>query len=91
MPGAVWTRPANPPFLRSGATESTHQVAFAIAFIALGDNDKVLMLLDQAVKRRDIGLLTAAAPLDDPTYAPVRDDPRFRRILNEMDLSRFRR
>ncbi len=76
---------------RSGATESTHQVAFAIAYIALGDNDKALMLLEQAVKRRDIGLITAAAPLDDPTYAPVRDDPRFRRILNEMGLLRFRR
>ncbi|HEX2721774.1 MAG TPA: protein kinase [Gemmatimonadaceae bacterium] len=76
---------------RRGATENTNQVAFAIAYIALGENDRALTLLENAVKRHDIGLLTAAAPLDDPTYAPVRNDPRFRRILDQMDLSRFRR
>ncbi len=76
---------------RSGATESTHQVAFAIAYIALGENDRALTLLEHAVKKHDIGLLTAASPLDDPTYAPVRNDPRFKRILDEMDLSRFRK
>jgi hypothetical protein len=76
---------------RGGASEQTHQVAFAIAYIALGENDKSLTLLEQAVKRHDIGLLTAASPLDDPTYAPVRDDPRFRNIINQMGLSRFSR
>lgn len=76
---------------QSGASESEHQVAFAIAYIALGNLDRALALLGEAAARQDIGLLTAAAPLDDPTYAPVRDDPRFRRLLDRMGLSQFRR
>jgi len=74
---------------RNGASEKTNQVAFAIAYIALGENDKALTLLEQAVLRHDIGLLTAASPLDDPTYAPVRNDPRFIGILDQMGLLKF--
>jgi eukaryotic-like serine/threonine-protein kinase len=76
---------------RAGASEDANQVAFAIAYIALGENDRALTLLEQAVKRHDIGLLTAASPLDDPTYAPVRYDPRFIRILDQMGLLQFAR
>ena len=76
---------------RSGGREDQNQVAFAIVYIALGDNDRALSLLEQAAGRRDIGLLTAASPLDDPTYAPVRSDPRFQKILEKMDLLRFSR
>ena len=75
---------------QSGASENTSQVAFAIAYIALGDTDHGLTLLEAAAKRHDIGLLTAASPLDDPTYAPVRNDPRFIGILKQMDLLRFK-
>lgn len=74
----------------SAASENSNHVAFAIVYIALGDNDKALSLLEAAAKKHDIGLLTAASPLDDPTYAPVRNDPRFLRILGAMDLLRFR-
>ncbi len=76
---------------KGGASEETNQVAFAIAYIALGENDRALSLLEQAAERRDIGLLTAASPLDDPTYEPVRNDPRFLKILQKMDLLRFSR
>jgi serine/threonine-protein kinase len=76
---------------KSGASESQNQVAFAIPYIALGENDKALDLLEAAARRRDIGLLTAASPLDDPTYAPLLNNPRFNRILETMDLARFRR
>lgn len=76
---------------KAGASEAANQVAFAIPYIALGEKDKALDLLEAAARRRDIGLLTAASPLDDPTYAEVRNDPRFIGILKEMDLLRFRR
>jgi serine/threonine-protein kinase len=74
---------------RLGASEKTHGVAFAIAYIALGQNDKALTLLEKAVSNHDIGLLTAASPIDDPTYEPVRNDPRFAKILDQMGLTRF--
>ncbi|HEX6574168.1 MAG TPA: tetratricopeptide repeat protein, partial [Gemmatimonadaceae bacterium] len=76
---------------KSGISEEDNQIAFAIAYIALGENDRALSLLERAAAKRDIGLLTAASPLDDPTYAPVRNDPRFIRILSAMDLLRFKR
>jgi serine/threonine-protein kinase len=76
---------------KAGASEAANQVAFAIPYIALGEKDKALDLLESAARRRDIGLLTAASPLDDPTYAEVRNDPRFINILKQMDLLRFRR
>jgi len=76
---------------RGGASESNHQVAFAIAYLALGDTSKALDLLEQAVERHDIGLLTAASLLDDPTYAQVRDDPRFVNIIGRMGLSPYRK
>jgi eukaryotic-like serine/threonine-protein kinase len=76
---------------REALSESSSQVAFAIAFIALGDTDQALTLLEKAARRHDIGLLTAASPLDDPTYAPVRNNPRFVAILKQMDLLRYKR
>ena len=75
---------------KNGTSEDAHAVAFAIVYIALGEKDKALSLLESAVKKRDIGLLTAASPLDDPTYDPIRNEPRFVRILEQMDLARFR-
>ena len=74
---------------RGGGSESRNQVAFAIVYIALGETDRALTLLEHAADSRDIGLLTAASPLDDPTYAPVRNHPRFLKILEKMDLLRF--
>ncbi|HZJ01783.1 MAG TPA: tetratricopeptide repeat protein, partial [Gemmatimonadaceae bacterium] len=76
---------------RSGATENANPVAFAIPYIALGEKDKALDLLEAAARSRNIELLTAASPLDDPTFAPIRNDPRFERILRETDLLRFRK
>lgn len=76
---------------QSGASETTQPVAFAIAYLALDDNSKALDLLERAEAKRDNRLLTAASPLDDPTYAPIRDNPRFIRILQKMDLWRFKR
>ncbi|HUR00393.1 MAG TPA: protein kinase [Gemmatimonadaceae bacterium] len=72
-----------------GAKESGHAVAFAIPYMWLGDRSRAMSLLEQAAKANDVGLLTAASPLDDPLYAPVRNDPRFLQIMERMGLSRF--
>jgi serine/threonine-protein kinase len=77
--------------MRRDGSESRNQVAFALVYIALGETDRALSLLEEAVKRRDDELLTAASPLDDPVYAPVRNHPRFLKILEQMDLLRFSR
>lgn len=74
---------------RNGVSESTHPVAFAIAHLSLGDTDRALDLLERAEARHDVGLLTAASPLDDPMYARVRSHPRFRQIMERMGLLRF--
>jgi tetratricopeptide (TPR) repeat protein len=76
--------------MKSKASEAGHEVAFALVYVALGEKDKALDLLESAVKKRDIGLLTAASPLDDPTYDSIRNEPRFIKILEQMDLARFR-
>ena len=74
---------------QSGAKESAHTVAFAIPYMWLGDPSRALGLLEQAEKANDVGLLTAASPIDDPLYAPVRNDPRFLQIMQRMGLSNF--
>jgi len=74
---------------RNGVSESTHPVAFAIVHLSLGDTDRALDLLQRAEARHDVGLLTAASPLDDPMYARVRSHPRFRQIMERMGLLRF--
>jgi serine/threonine-protein kinase len=75
---------------REGSVDN-NQVAFALVHIALGEIEPALTLLEEAAKRRDGALLTAASPLDDPVYAPVRNHPRFLKIMEQMDLLRFAR
>jgi pentatricopeptide repeat protein len=77
--------------MKRDASVNSNQVAFALVHIALGDTDTALTLLEEAVRRRDGELLTAASPLDDPVYAPVRNHPRFLRVMEQMDLLRFSR
>ena len=71
---------------RNGVSEETHPVAFAIALLSLGDVERAMDLLERAEAKRDVGLLTAASPLDDPMYARVRSHPRFVRIMERMGL-----
>jgi hypothetical protein len=74
---------------KSGALESAHAVAFAIPYMWLGDPTRALSLLERAEEANDVGLLTAASPIDDPLYAPIRNDPRFLNIMQRMGLARF--
>ena len=71
---------------RNGVSEATHPVAFAIVHLSLGEVERAIDLLERAETHRDVGLLTAASPLDDPMYAKIRTHPRFIRILERMRL-----
>lgn len=54
----------------------------ACAYILLGDKDEALNLLDRAVKQ---GYGHRAWLAHDPDLAAVRDDPRFQKLLAELD------
>jgi eukaryotic-like serine/threonine-protein kinase len=64
--------------------------ALAIAYAGLDERDKALKALERAVDIHDLSLLTGATPLLDPTFDPLRSDPRFARILARMNLAQYR-
>ncbi len=66
-------------------------VALAIAYLGLGDNEKALTSLENAVATRDLSLLTGFTILTDPIYNPVRKDPRFEALLGRMNLTAYAR
>jgi serine/threonine-protein kinase len=71
-------------FERRGATEPMN---VALAYLGLGDNDNALLWLDRAVDRHDDSLSDYITPVTGPILAPVRRDPRFRKIVDRMGLS----
>ncbi len=64
-------------------------IALALAYLGLGDLDKVFRLLDQAVSEHDISLLTSASPLSDRIWDPLRSDPRWESVLRRMNLYEY--
>jgi tetratricopeptide (TPR) repeat protein len=64
-------------------------LALAIVYLGLGENDKALDAMEQAVDVHDISLFTSASPLRDPIYDPIRNDPRFQRVIERMNLKPF--
>jgi serine/threonine protein kinase/tetratricopeptide (TPR) repeat protein len=64
-------------------------MSLAIIYLGLGENDKALAAIEQAVNAHDISLFTSASPLRDPIYDPVRSDPRFQRVIERMNLAPF--
>ena len=61
-------------------------VALAAAYLGIGDREKAIMSLQDAVKEHDISLITSASPVADKLYDPIRSDPRFQEILRQMNL-----
>jgi hypothetical protein len=50
----------------------------AMAYTALGDTNRALNALSAAADRREFGVATVQT---DPTFDPLRADPRFRQIV----------
>jgi len=71
--------------------EKVSPVALVYAHIGLGQTDAALAELERAVDAHDIALVSTGSVLLDRIYDPLRSDPRFERILEQMHLSRFQR
>jgi serine/threonine-protein kinase len=61
-------------------------VALAAAYLGIGDRERAISSLQEAVKEHDISLMTSASPVADKLWDPLRADPRFQQILREMNL-----
>jgi serine/threonine-protein kinase len=57
----------------------------AVGFAALGDTDEAFAQLELALTARSAGLVYLGV---DPMYRPLRDDPRFARLMSEVGLDR---
>jgi tetratricopeptide (TPR) repeat protein len=66
-------------------------VNLADAYAVLGDNDRALYWLDQAVEHRD--MIAAGLPATwlgtDPMLASLRSDPRFKDLVRRIGLSEY--
>ena len=61
-------------------------VALAAAYLGIGDRERAITSLQDAVKEHDISLMTSASPVPDKLWDPIRSDPRFQEILRQMNL-----
>lgn len=61
--------------------EHTSDVEYAAACVALGDHEDAIRNLESALANRDPALLTLRF---DPTWDPLRDDPRFRDVVRRV-------
>jgi TolB-like protein/DNA-binding winged helix-turn-helix (wHTH) protein/Tfp pilus assembly protein PilF len=59
-------------------------LSLAIAYIGMGDNDKALASLEKAYVEHSSSL---SALKVDPTYDPLRADPRFQQLLHRLRLA----
>ncbi|MGI9043634.1 MAG: protein kinase domain-containing protein [Gemmatimonadaceae bacterium] len=67
------------------------QVAMAIAYLGLGEQETALSALEQAVAERDISFVTTASLIPDPIFNPLRGNPRFTALLERMNLAPYAR
>ena len=54
----------------------------ALIYIGLGDQERAIVLLEQAYERRSIGAMLRS----EPVFDPVRTHPRFLALLKKVDL-----
>jgi adenylate cyclase len=59
-------------------------LSFAVAYIGLGNNDKAMVWLEKAYTEHSSSL---SAIKVDPTYDPVRSDPRFQDLVRRIGLA----
>jgi TolB-like protein/DNA-binding winged helix-turn-helix (wHTH) protein/Tfp pilus assembly protein PilF len=68
--------------LRPG--EKSYAYSIAVAYLGIGDNEKAITWLQKSYAERTI---TTALRVD-PTFDPLRSDPRFQELLRGMGLAR---
>ena len=66
--------------------ENISAAAVSQIYLGLGDLPNALSALETAVQVHDIALVTSLNPLVDPVYDPIRQDPRFQKLLRQMNL-----
>ena len=55
-------------------------------YAAMGDNDKVFALLQEAISQHDnVGMLLTLKV--DPLFDPMRSDPRYQQILRQIHFN----
>ena len=69
-------------FLRRAPSEHVPAITLGRVYLGLGDRDRTFEWLFRAVDEGELLSLTV-----DPTYDPLRDDPRFAKLLVRMKLS----
>jgi tetratricopeptide (TPR) repeat protein len=65
--------------LKAGSQDRVRALAVARVYTGLGDRDQAIAWLKKAIEQRDVNLYLDS----DPLYAPLRTDPRFRRLVIE--------
>ncbi len=60
----------------------------AVAQMGVGDYEAALTTLERAIEQRDIGLSQLSMVMD-PKWDPLRSNPRFTRILEQMNLAGY--
>ncbi|HUF75916.1 MAG TPA: tetratricopeptide repeat protein [Longimicrobiales bacterium] len=68
------------------ATEPIRALSVAYVHLGLGQEEEALEWLERAVAENDPGLVGDTGGLRSEEFDPLRDDPRFRALLREMNL-----
>jgi serine/threonine-protein kinase len=63
--------------------DAVSSFGFAIVYICLGDFDKAFELIEESYQKREPALVYVQA---EPSYDPIREDPRYRALLAKMRL-----
>jgi TolB-like protein/DNA-binding winged helix-turn-helix (wHTH) protein/Tfp pilus assembly protein PilF len=69
---------------RLGRHRPLDSLSFAVAYIGMGNNDEAMVWLEKACTEHSSSL---SALKVDPTYDPVRSDPRFQNLLRRIGLA----
>jgi TolB-like protein/DNA-binding winged helix-turn-helix (wHTH) protein/Tfp pilus assembly protein PilF len=69
---------------RAGQRRPFDPLSFAVAYIGVGNNDKAMVWLEKAYAEHSSSL---SAIKVDPTYDPVRGDPRFQDLVRRIGLA----
>jgi tetratricopeptide (TPR) repeat protein len=69
---------------RAGQHRPLDPLCFAVAYIGVGNNDKAMVWLERAYAKHSSSL---SAIKVDPTYDPVRGDPRFQDLVRRIGLA----